>query len=391
MTLKFKFFINFVCLFSFLGYGINLFADEPNNKILSSSSDMSADELLKKYKKWVERLNCCEYTFKQISEYIENGVKHEMNNSGKVYFNKYKKLLYSFNTLNSPVEDFSTKYQVLMNTTIPFLYLIEEQKTNSNKIKYAVISYKNKDKLPNSYSELLARHTGDESIMFFGLFKLGSDFILKDIYDSFTKMNLKSEKQQLNNNTIYKIIGEYNNRRYELWLNPEYEFMPIKISCCPLDRKINFFDFIIKDQTKIKDIFIPTKYLLLMESEFSIENKGKKETIKSKEKAEGEISNILLDVDFEEKDYKITLSIPDGTQADVQDDLQTNYIWYKGKIVVKTNEIESAIERGDRGAIPSPRELRFWIMLISLILIFIGGGLKIKSIIKNNKNSKKEK
>ncbi|MDR2170297.1 MAG: hypothetical protein LBP59_09160 [Planctomycetaceae bacterium] len=385
MVLKYYCLISFVCIFLLLGGNINLFADEQMEKSQLNPPDMPVGKLLENYKRWVARLTCCEYTFKRHTLFDENGQKFESNTSGMLCFNKEQKLLYT--SYSYTYKDIYMTQQILINKTIPFLSVSEERTKNSSKNRYSIIGFKNNP--PETYSKLLVDYAGDESIMSFGTYKLGSDFISKDIYDSFKKMNLKSEKQQLNNSTIYKIIGEYNNRRYELWLNPEYEFMPIKISCCPLDRKINFFDFIVKDQTKIKDIFIPTKYLLLMESEYSIENKGKKETIKSVEKSEGEISNISLDFDFEEKDYKITLPVPDGTQADVQDALQIDHIWYKGKVVVKTDEVALSIARGNYGFIPGVSDVRFWFMLLSLIIVLVGFGLKIKSMIKNNNDSKK--
>jgi hypothetical protein len=53
-----------------------------------------------------------------------------------------------------------------------------------------------------------------------------------------------------------------------------------------------------------------------------------------------------------------------------------------GKIVPKTDEIALAIARGDYKFIPGPNEPRFWFIALGLILIFLGGGLKLYDMIK---------
>jgi len=87
-----------------------------------------------------------------------------------------------------------------------------------------------------------------------------------------------------------------------------------------------------------------------------------------------EFSNIEFSSSFAEKDFRLQTSIPNGTPAYMQDDPHIEHIWLDGKIVPKTDEIMLAIARGGHKFMPGPKEPRFWLMSIGILLILIGGG-----------------
>jgi hypothetical protein len=85
-------------------------------------------------------------------------------------------------------------------------------------------------------------------------------------------------------------------------------------------------------------------------------------------------------------------NIPNGTPVIMLDAPQIQYVWMDGEIVPKTDEVALRILQGDHKFIPGPKESRFWFMALGLILFFLGGGLKLYSMLKeNNKKEKEEK
>jgi len=66
--------------------------------------------------------------------------------------------------------------------------------------------------------------------------------------------------------------------------------------------------------------------------------------------------------------------IENGTECVIKDAPQIQYIWMDGKPVVKTDEAMLAIARGGHKFMPGPDNPRFWMVIISVILILIGGG-----------------
>lgn len=78
----------------------------------------------------------------------------------------------------------------------------------------------------------------------------------------------------------------------------------------------------------------------------------------------------------EKKFESIIKIIPDGTSVTMQDAPQIEYIWLNGKIVPKTDALMLAIARGNHKFIPGPREPRFWLLLLGIVGILVGGGWK---------------
>ena len=85
----------------------------------------------------------------------------------------------------------------------------------------------------------------------------------------------------------------------------------------------------------------------------------------------------LSDISFNvlaEKDFRLTITIPDGTHARMNDASHIQHIWHDGKIVPKTDDVMLAIARGGHKFMPGPKEPRFWLMVIGIFLILLGGG-----------------
>ncbi|MDR1492617.1 MAG: hypothetical protein LBT05_07840 [Planctomycetaceae bacterium] len=68
----------------------------------------------------------------------------------------------------------------------------------------------------------------------------------------------------------------------------------------------------------------------------------------------------------------------------MQDAPQIQYVWMDGKIVVKTDEVVLAIARGGRKFIQGPDEPRFWMIALGIIMILVGGGWKLRDMLKES-------
>jgi hypothetical protein len=115
---------------------------------------------------------------------------------------------------------------------------------------------------------------------------------------------------------------------------------------------------------------------------FSVDNRTLMETIN--------IKNINTNPKFSSSSFSPTEKITDGTAISMFDVPQIQYVWLNGKIVLMTDELALAIARGGHKFIPGPQEPRFWIIVLGLILISLGGGLKLYSMLKDNNKSEKK-
>jgi|GEM_PF-4639210 len=100
---------------------------------------------------------------------------------------------------------------------------------------------------------------------------------------------------------------------------------------------------------------------------------------------EGRISTVISNIKIAENTspapYSFQTRIPNGTRAILFDAQQIEHIWYDGKIVPKTNELMMQIAMGDHKFMPGPDEPRFWLLMLSFLLIALGLGKMIYNII----------
>jgi hypothetical protein len=115
---------------------------------------------------------------------------------------------------------------------------------------------------------------------------------------------------------------------------------------------------------------------------FSVKDNKQVETIA--------IKNINTNSNFSSSSFSPTQKIADGTKIYMLDVPQIEYVWINGKIVLMIDEVALAIARGGHKFIPGPKESRFWFMALGLILIFLGIGLKLYSMLKENNNKNKK-
>ncbi|GHT19523.1 hypothetical protein FACS1894189_8370 [Planctomycetales bacterium] len=258
-----------------------------------------------------------------------------------------------------------------------FLHVsIEGRLFDSKKIDeldYSVASYLDAAKNSSSFEGSLAGHSGN-TMLIFGVFTMGSDFILKDIGESFRQMPIQLDQQEWQGRKVDRLTGVYKKNRYELWVDPSLDYMPVRISltCDPgIPRdSIEYFslDFRVESCCQVGDVSIPDKYTISVDG---VERQRMQNDIKLvpiQESISGNLSQVKCVPHFSDKDFSITFSIPNYTEISMQDALQIKYVWFDGKIEPLTDELALARLRGHK-FIPGVREPRFWLIASGIILI----------------------
>jgi hypothetical protein len=353
-------------------------------------------EILQKYRQWLEKCSSMEYTFSE--KYSATTLTDEIiaeqsySTSGLVRFDKINKRFFvSWHSVSG--QGFMAKVQTISLEHSKYITAsiegqLKDGKENLSHDDYRIISYLDPAQYKLDFDRKLARASSvGNSILAFGAFSMGKKYILHDIHDSFQKMNLNVDQQQWQGRHVYRLIGVDEKVRYELWLDPTLQFMPVRISLYDTETErndVNYFtfDFVIESFSKLKSIPLPQKYSIKIETAHQWYEKNVLKSIPSKETIQGEISVTSVGHSFSEKDFKITMPIPNYTEVSMQDALQIQYVWLDGEIVPLTDEIALARIRG-HGFMPGVREPRFWLIAAGVGLIFLGIFFKIKTIIQN--------
>ncbi|MDR0704117.1 MAG: hypothetical protein LBF88_03935 [Planctomycetaceae bacterium] len=335
-----------------------------------------------------------EYTFseKYSATKLTNEIIAEQSYScsGLVRFDKINKRFFvSWHGVSG--QGFITKVQTISLENSKFIDAsiegqLKDGKENLSQDDYRVASYLDPTQCKLNFNGRLSGHARD-SILAFGIFSMGKKYIRHDIHDAFQKMNLNVDQQKWQGHDVYRLIGVDEKVRYELWLDPTLQFMPVRISLYDNEMErndVNYFtfDFVVESFRKLRSIPLPKKYIIKMETAHQWYEKNVLKSIPSKETLHGEINVTSVGKSFSEKDFKITMPIPNYTEVSMQDDLQTQYVWLNGEIVPLTDELALARIRG-HGFMPGVREPRFWFIATGAVLIFLSLFFKIKTIIQN--------
>jgi hypothetical protein len=357
-------------------------------------------EILQKYCQWLEKCSSMEYTFSEkfyatkLTDEIIAGESYF--SSGLVRFDKINKRFFVYDHGVSE-QDLIVNTQTISLENSKFITAtiegqLKDGKENLSHDSYLVASYLDVTQNKLNFNGRLCNSVGN-SMLALGVFSMGRKYLLYDIHDAFQKMNLNFDQQKWQGHHVYRLIGFDEKDRYELWLDPTLQFMPVRISyLCDREMKrneVNYFtfDFVIESCSKSNSIPLPQKYIIKIERAHQWYEKNVLKSIPSKETIQGEISVTSVGRSFSEKDFKITMPIPNYTEVSMQDALQIQYVWLDGEIVPLTDELALARIRG-HGFIPGVRESRFWLIVSGILMMAIALGLKIKDFFYNRKQKK---
>jgi hypothetical protein len=98
------------------------------------------------------------------------------------------------------------------------------------------------------------------------------------------------------------------------------------------------------------------------------------------------LSNVKINPTFSDKDFQISVPIPDFTKVSMQDARQIQYVWVDGEVKPLTDKLAEERLRGVK-FIPGTAEPRFWMMFVGTLMVV----LALIGLIRNyfrNKNNK---
>jgi hypothetical protein len=199
--------------------------------------------------------------------------------------------------------------------------------------------------------------------------------------------NLSSRKDTLDGKTIYILEGVANNVKITLWLDTTREYAVQKIFFDGLrsPRPVSY-EYSVQSYEEISGVSVPSEATLIqflppapiispLEQGQLANVKNNKVTMSSEYKNINEIKLISIDFDpkFTDDDFRITQSIPNGTEVNMQDAPQLNYVWQDGKAIPQLNKKALAAARGAR-FVGLAKTSWIWMIsgaLVLLIAVFI--------------------
>ena len=220
-----------------------------------------------------------------------------------------------------------------------------------------------------------------EQLLPMGIFRFeGKTESIFDLMRRLTQLKIENKKNE--GNESYVISGENDLYRFMITLDPERNSVLSSYSIVALRRGdktggLQTFEYKGTDFVNIDGLYFPKTFDLLMEAgNFAqMPSPQKPMYVEYKSTMTASIEELSINKPLSKIDYGFQTKIENGTTVYVEEARQIDHIWLDGKPVVKTDEVMLAIARGGHKFMPGPDNPRFWMMLLSIILILTGGGM----------------
>jgi hypothetical protein len=216
-------------------------------------------------------------------------------------------------------------------------------------------------------------------------FKHDGIFFLPDILEKLT--GIISKKQTLDEENGILFQWTQDKRFLEIFILPEKNYLiktfKYEDANIPLGG-IKSYIYRVKEIQKNNDAISPKIITIQRELQGG---KGKRDGLVFSIQGQKYDEEIVIDkINYKPKFHNsdFVSSIHDGTQIYMQDAPQIQYVWMDGKPVLKTDEVALAIARGGHKFIPEPDEPRFWMMALGIIMMLVGGGWKLRDMLKKS-------
>jgi hypothetical protein len=328
----------------------------------------SADFYLQKYEEYLKSLKCISFSYQNI---LPNSSHHgEFKYNGKYSFG----ILFNENSTNTPEY---ARESICSETTFQLLQY------NKSKTEAELFSYLNPSKAKNYKLESNIPLPGVLGYIF--AYPLFDGVFIPHLLRS---LNPQVTKDTKNSMELILLSGKKDNITIKVWLDPAQNFLMRFL-------EIHQFNTSKTGDTITKSIVLD-KFIDIQNIKFPTyyEISNSRGHINNKEISKGVIAakldNITITDNSNPTPFSFKTKIPNGTKAVLFDAQQIQYVWLDGEIVPRTDEVALAIARGGHKFIPGPKESRFWFMALGLILILLGGGSKLYSMLKENNTKEKE-
>jgi hypothetical protein len=217
--------------------------------------------------------------------------------------------------------------------------------------------------------------------------------ILQYLPDFFRSKDVSIEKNDQGDMSFFLLCKKTESLSVYLWLYPSYGYAARRIRVEQNLEQLEAGKTVLRDSTinnfqHISNTWVPVSYVEEKKVVGRIyEPKNGKPVeklfITKGNKREIVFSHFTVATSFQQRDFKMTSLIPNGTVAYMQDALQMEHVWFDGKIEPKTDKLMLRIARGGHRFIPGVWEPRFWFIAAGAFLIFLSLFFKIKTIIQN--------
>jgi hypothetical protein len=323
----------------------------------------SSDFYLQKYEEYLKSLKCISFSYQNT--FPDSTISGEFKYNGKYFW----RILFN----ESDTADTYARELLCSETVFQMLQY------NKSKTEMEVFSYLNPS---NAKHYKLEKNFAIHELL--GYVVIYPKWEIAFIPQLLREMNVKVTKVTKNEIELILLAGQKDDLEMKVWLDPAQNFLMRFLEIHQsntsqigelIDKSIVLDKFI-----SVKGVKFPT-YYDYSHSQVVPNQKVLKNRITIK------IDNITITDNSKPTPFSFKTKIPNGTKAILFDDQKIQHVWMDGKIVPKTDEVALAIARGDHGFIPKPNESRFWFIALGLILMFLGGGLKLYSMFKNNNKS----
>jgi len=382
------------------------------------------------------------FSCRNLSGEVLNDDDKALQLSSKELIEKYRVYLLSYHNIEITEKlDTVVSYP---DKEMPGLKLMSTFFLTKDKIKYEIQEYNNVDRSKESLGEILLKNDkelfssfslNDDRLSVFEkkaeatqkfcwlgkniyakLF-LGIDFFgvynpneIESIFDILSRSQCNLTITNPDSSSEFILLeAKCNTFTVKFWFNTKYNGPPYKIiferspETLHYD-EVGYFLLEVKDFQVVEDIYIPREMIIIYDDYAAKNLSVKKMIIKDGKPIDPyqpeklNLNNALrrrvtqtvvwdkvkLHKTFSDSVFKHEklFVIPNGTPVAVLDAPQIEYVWMDGKPVVKTDEVALRIARGDYGFMPGPKNPRFWFIAFGLVLLLVGGGLKIRSMLK---------
>jgi hypothetical protein len=195
-------------------------------------------------------------------------------------------------------------------------------------------------------------------------------------------INTTVTKDSKNGTELILLSGQKDNMTIKIWLDPAQNFLMhfLEVSQSNTSKTGEMIKkaIVLDKFIDVKDVKFPTFYEN-SSSQVNVNDKGIfKNTISIN------LDNISITDNSKPKPFSFKTKIPNGTKAVLFDSQQIQYVWMDGKIEPLTDEVALRIARGDHKFMPGPAEPRFWFIALGIIMLLLGGGLKLRDMLKES-------
>jgi hypothetical protein len=195
-------------------------------------------------------------------------------------------------------------------------------------------------------------------------------------------IRITATKDNKNGTELILLSGQKGDMTIKVWLDPAQNFLMrfLEIHQSNTSKTDEMIEktIVLDKFIDVKGVKVPTFYEN-SSSQVNVNNKGS-----LNDKYSIKLDHITIENHSKPKPFSFKTKIPDGTKVVLFDAQQIQYVWMDGKIVVKTDEVALAIARGGHKFIPGPDQPRFWMMALGIIMMLVGGGLKLRDMLKES-------